>query len=302
MRPMLASDWVKEKVRFPVIAQPKIDGVRGWNPNGKMLGRSLKPHANRHTTQMFSHDIFKGLDGELAAESETHPRLCSLTTSATSTIGGTPFLLWHCFDYINERTIKLPYEERYNALIHVVNNIGGHLRVIPSYTCDNMDQLEELDEMLLSYGYEGTIIRDPKGLHKQGRSTVREGGLLRIKHFIEEEALVIGLTEGNRNDNEAQINELGKQFRSSHQENKIPNGMLGSMQCRILKTTEFFTTGDEITVSPGVMTTEEKIWYWNHPEELINHVIKFKHFPKGVKDKPRFPNFTSLRGKNDIGI
>lgn len=302
MRPMLASDYVKEKVRFPVIAQPKIDGVRAWNPYGNLVARSLKPHGNQHTKNMFSHDIFKGLDGELAAEAETHPRLCSLTTSATSTIGGQPFLLWHCFDYVTERTIALPYEERYAALIHVVNNIGGHLRIVPCYTCTDMQQLEELDASFLINGYEGTILRDPKGLHKQGRSTVREGGLLRIKHFIEEEAIVIGLTEGNRNDNEAQINELGRQFRTSHQDNKVPNGMLGSMQCRILKTTELFKAGDEITVSPGVMTEQEKIYYWGHREELLGKTIKYKHFPKGVKDKPRFPNFQSIRGKNDIGI
>jgi DNA ligase-1 len=302
MKPMLASDYVKEKVRFPIIAQPKIDGVRGWNPYGNMVGRSLKPHGNLHTAKMFSDPSFKGLDGELAAESEVHPRLCSLTSSATSTIGGEPFLLWHCFDYVTERTIAMPYEERYAALINVVNTLGGHLRIVPSYSCKDMVQLEAVDEQFLILGFEGTIIRDPKGLHKQGRSTVREGGLLRIKHFIEEEAIVIGLTEGNRNDNEAQINELGRQFRTSHQENKIPNGMLGSMQCRILKTTELFKAGDEITVSPGVMTKEEKIYYWENQNLLINQIIKFKHFAHGVKDKPRFPNFQSIRGKNDIGI
>ncbi len=100
IKPMLAEDYVESKLKFPLIAQPKIDGVRGLNLEGQLTGRSLKAHKNLYTTAFFSQKPFKGLDGELAAQAETHPDLCRLTTSAVGTIDGEPFTLWHCFDLI----------------------------------------------------------------------------------------------------------------------------------------------------------------------------------------------------------
>lgn len=301
MKPMLCSNYDESKLRFPLFAQPKIDGVRGWNPDGNMVGRSLKSFKNKHATQFFSRSEFAGLDGELAAADERDPMLCTKTSSALTTIEGTPFLLWHCFDYVTEHTIAMPYSERYKRLQDVVNNLGGHLRYVPSRYCYNLEELLMWDDTFLYDGYEGTIIRDPNGMHKQGRSTVREGGLLRIKRFTEEEATVVGITEGNRNDNVALINELGKTYRTSHQENKVPNGQVGNLQCTILKDSDLFKAGDLITVSPGNMTEAECKYYFENPRAIIGQVIKFKHFAKGVKDKPRFPTFQCIRAAEDIG-
>lgn len=300
MNPMLASDAVEKKIILPCLAQPKIDGVRGWNPNGNMLARSMKPHGNHYTRKFFSEPRYTGLDGELAASDERDPLLCTKTTSATSTRKGEPFLLWHCFDLIRQDTILLPYEERYKALQHAVDHIGGHLRLIPSHLCKSMKEILEWEELWLDAGYEGIILRNPKGMHKQGRSTPTEGGLLRIKRFIEEEARVIGVTEGFRNDNIAQQNELGQSFRSSHQENKVPNGRIGSLQCIILKDSELFKAGQEITVSPGLLTHAECEYFFQHQEEILGRIIKFKHFARGVKDKPRFPTFQSFRALTDM--
>ena len=39
MKPQLAEDAILDAVRFPCIAQPKIDGVRALNLNGTLTGR-----------------------------------------------------------------------------------------------------------------------------------------------------------------------------------------------------------------------------------------------------------------------
>ncbi len=318
MKPMLAEDAVESKLRFPLIAQPKIDGVRGMNLLGRMTGRSLKPHANKYTTSLYSHSCLLGFDGELAAHSSTHPDLCRLTTSALSTIEGTPFTLWWLFDYVSPETRTLTYENRLFCLEHRVtellkqpelSDLTRHLRPIEWVMCESLEQLLELDNKWLEEGYEGTIVRDPKGLYKQGRSTVKEGGLLRIKRFIESEAVVIKLIEGETNNNEAQTNELGLQFRSSHQENMVPNGQVGSMLCRAVKdvfdpqdSSKLLISKDqEITVAPGKMTKEERKHYFENPHLILDKVIKFQFFPKGVKDKPRFPTFQTFRAASDIG-
>jgi DNA ligase-1 len=61
-----------------------------------------------------------------------------------------------------------------------------------------------------------------------------------------------------------------------------------------------FTKGQIITVNAGCMTHAERIVYWENPDKILGAVIKFKFFPKGIKDKPRFPNFQAIRGKADI--
>ena len=311
---MLACDWDENRISFPVIAQPKIDGVRGLNMHGGLTGRSLKLFKNRHTTHFYSQDFFKGLDGEFAAAEETHPDLCRLTTSALGTIIGEPFTLWWVFDYVTPETGALGYWSRYTNLCLRVAELqedpacqpwAGHLRVVPYRLIHDMQALREYDDENLETGFEGTILRSLEGAHKQGRSTVREGGLLRIKRFIESEAIVEAIVEGESNQNEAQVNELGLQFRSSHQENMVPNGLVGSLTCRALSTVKdgarvVIQEGQEITVSPGNMPHDQRKFYFENQTELVGKTIKFKFFPKGIKDKPRFPTFVTIRQPEDM--
>lgn len=315
---MLASDFDENKIQFPCLLQPKIDGVRAINLNGGLTGRSLKKHKNLHATAFFSHPAFLGLDGEMAAAVETHPNLCSLTSSALSTIKGEPNITWWVFDLITAETADLTYFERYNLLSRRVFNLmqmpqtrelANHLRVVPIHWCHSRQEVEDLDAQWLDEGYEGSIIRDPQGAYKQGRSTVKEGGLLRIKRFIDFEFEVLELIEGQINENEAQTNELGRTFRSTHQENMSPNGMVGAMMGRILKDVVVKEAGADkvlfpkdsvVKVSAGSMSHYDRVNYFRNPDQIVGKVAKGKTFPKGVKDKPRFPNFTSLRSAEDM--
>lgn len=303
MKPMLAEDWVESRVSFPAIAQPKIDGVRGVHFTGKFTGRSLKTFGNRYITNFFSHNAFAGLDGEVAAGHECDPALCRLTTSALSTHEGEPFVLWWLFDYVTPETRLLPYYQRYQALANRVAELqamphlhprAGHLRLVPYVLVQTLEQLNELDAQWLDDGYEGTILRHPDREAKSGRSTVREGGLLRIKRFVEEEAVVNSITEGRRNDNEATINALGRTERSTHQENMVPNGMAGSLECTDVK------TGKPIIVSAGTAPHDLRKAWLENPSLIVLKTIKYKTFPKGVKDKPRFPTFQVIKMEADL--
>jgi DNA ligase-1 len=299
MKPMLASDYDEKKLRFPCFVQPKIDGVRGLTTEGGLTGRSLKQHKNVYNTEFWSQLEYRLMDGELAAEDECHPDLCRITSSAMSTIEGEPYTLWHVFDFLHPEVIDKPYLERYDALKayverHQRNVSNSRLRLVPNFWAHDMETLLALDDQWLDMGYEGSIIRDPYGMHKEGRSTVKEMGLLRIKRFTEEDAVVLSIVEGERNDNEAQKNELGHTFRTSHQENKVLNGMVGALICKDIK------TGNEILVSAGKLTHEERKFYFENQSRLIGQTVKYKFFPKGIKDKPRFPTFQSIRDSSDI--
>jgi len=315
MKPMLASDYVEAKLKFPVMAQPKIDGVRALHTTGAFTGRSLKKFKNVHTTQFFGHSSLAGLDGELAGERENHPDLCRITSSLVGTIKGMPWLLWWLFDYVTPETKDKPYLHRFDELLPrrfeelrlEVPHLFPHLRLMPYKIVANMDQLLEYENELLVLGFEGVILRGLGAKHKQGRSTPTEGGLQRIKRFVDFEFRVHTIIEGDANENEAQINELGQTFRSSHQENKVPNGMVGAMLGTVLGVVKdpitgdvMFEDGQEVRVGAGCLNHDQRRHYFQNQAEFMELIYKAKFFPKGIKDKPRFPTWQSFRDASDI--
>ena len=58
--------------------------------------------------------------------------------------------------------------------------------------------------------------------------------------------------------------------------------------------------GAMIEVAPGKMVHEKRKYYFDNPEEIVGKIVKFKFFPVGIKDKPRFPTFQSFRDPVDM--
>lgn len=308
MKPHLLDDWQPDKLVFPMIGQPKVDGVRALNLTGKLTARSLKPFKNRYLTSRFSHSSLIGFDGEMAAERETHPDLCRMTTSATGTILGEPYVLWWLFDYVTLETRDLRYVDRMDCLretiMEVPDYLRAHLRVMPSIVLNNLAELEAYDNGNLEAGFEGTVLCGLDAAHKDGRAGKK---LIkwRIKRFVDFEFKVHTIIEGEANENEAQINELGHTFRSSHQENKVANSMVGAMLGTVLADvkdgdTLLFPKGAEVRVGAGCLTHEQRRHYFINQNEFMSHIHKAKFFPKGIKDKPRFPTWQSFRNAEDM--
>jgi DNA ligase-1 len=308
---MLADDWDENKLVFPLLASPKIDGVRGANFDGTLRGRSLKTHANKRLTEFFSVPEFLGFDGELVAAGLVDPDLCRKTSSACSTIDGSFNLGFCVFDYYTEATKNLRYIDRYHAMLkrmaELHQNYAMWLRPVEVVSCENLEELLALEEKWLDMGYEGVIIRDPNGLYKEGRATVKQRQILRIKRFVQEDALVLSVVEGESNHNEPLINERGLQYRQTLASGMVPNGLVGKLQCKLLKnildpvTKEIILReGDIVTVSPGKMTQEERALYFAEPDLIVGKVISFKFFPRGIKDKPRYPTYVHHRDPVDV--
>lgn len=285
-RPMLACDADENRIQFPVIVQPKIDGVRALNVDGCLTGRSLKAFANRFVSEQFSQLAYAGLDGELYLSDSTDPDLCRKTTAALTTKAGQPALHWVIFDCIGDGD----YQSRLAQVKQRVAQLNNPaISVIPSQLCHSHAQLLDIERDYLDQGYEGVIVRTLHGVYKNGRVTQSAPHLTRIKRFVEEEAVVMSLNTAQENGNATQINELGLSYRSSHQAGKTEKQEIGSLVCRDLK------TGDTITVSFGNMTREDREHYFHNPAQLLGKTIKYKHFPHGRKDKPRFPTFVCVR-------
>ena len=107
-RPTLAADADLDKIRFPVLAFPKIDGVRAVNWDGTMTARSLKPFPSKLLTAYYNSSIFKGFDGELTIGNITDSDLCRRTTSGVMTIESQLIPDWNLFDYVTEENFSKP--------------------------------------------------------------------------------------------------------------------------------------------------------------------------------------------------
>lgn len=313
MKPMLARDWIEDKVKFPCLIQPKIDGVRALNIDGKLYGRSLKQLDNKNLTQMFSQQMFNGFDGEIIVGNNAVAKdLCSLTSGAVRRENDTESkFTWYVFDLVTPETINWGYDLRYELLMNIVEKLKNYFGinnviVVPQFRVNSKAELDAIDEQFLNLGYEGSIIRNPSAVHKQGRSDAKMQ-VWRIKRFIDAEFMITGIIEGSHNANEAKTNELGRTERSTHQENMIPNGMVGSLEGYLLDDVKDPSSGEvilkkdsPIIVSAGTMDQFEREIYFKNPSRILNKIGKFKMFPKGVKDKPRFPVFLSIRSEKDM--
>jgi DNA ligase-1 len=146
--------------------------------------------------------------------------------------------------------------------------------------------VQALEEDFLSHGYEGVMLRDPNGPYKHGRSTLREGFLMKLKQFTDGEAVVVRLEEGHHNQNELERDELGRAKRSRHQENLIPSRMVGTIIA-------LDPLWGELRISPGTMPHHDRELFWmTKGQGLIGKTIHWRSFGYGVKDKPGSPAST----------
>lgn len=311
MKPQLAEDALIELVEFPCWVQPKIDGVRALNLQGTLTGRSLDPFEGYGITEYFSYYGFKGLDGEMTLGDKPNctERLCSKTTGAMGRFKGVTEMAdlhWWVFDYLADPS--LPYQSRYTLLTMKVAELNHpRIHLVPYEVVNNMAELNNAIAAFASQGYEGTIVRNPRAPHKEGRATKKGQQLWRVKPWADAEILVTGITEGMSNQNAAEKSTLGRTKRSSAKAGMVPNGQVGSIQGTLLADfhdpltgTLLFAKGLEITVSPGEMTVAEAIDLFNHPEKIVGHTVKFQHMTHGVKDLPRFPGYKSHRLAQDM--
>lgn len=311
-QPMKAEDADLTKLRYPLIWMPKIDGVRAYHP-GKFLARSMEPHENRFTASFFNDPKLEGFDGELVAEDIYHPRLCSLTSSATGTHAGEPFLLWWLFDDFSNP--DLPFVERYRILKQRVNELEEaypnhpvyrRLRIVPITVVENEEQLLALHEDAIKKGLEGSILRDPESMHKAGRSTNTKQECLRMKAFATDECIIDEIEEGQTNGNEQTRGANGRAKRSSHKANMVPNGMVGAYLGRTVKDivvnngAKIIPAGTRVRVSAGKLTHEQRKAMFDNPSLILGRIGKFQHLATGVKDTVRMPTHHSFRSTTDM--
>lgn len=298
----LAENFDPKLAVFPLIGTPKIDGVRGGNTAGILIGRRGRPHNNKYITELFSKPEFIGLDGELTTAAWNAPDVVTVTSGDLNTLNSIPEnICWNIFDDMSPDIRDSPYNLRLMNLNKRIESIHdrmpqykSHIRLIPYQIINNLEELLAFEELCLQRGFEGAMLRKPDAPYKEGRSTVTDAVMLRVKRFVENEAIVIDIVEGQKNNNPATLNGIGLTKRSRAKENLSPSGRIDSLICKKIGTDEI------IRVGCGKMNHADRTRYFNNPGLILAKIIKYKEFPKGAKDKPRQPTFQSIRISTDM--
>ena len=284
-RVMLATDYDPEKLRFPVLASPKLDGIRAYVKDGVVLSRQNKPIPNDHVQSLFSK--YEHYDGELIVGSPTNPMCFRNTMSGVMSEEGEPDVTFYVFDHLGE--LNAPYHQRMPTTRKF--NMKGRVKALEQVTIHALSQLQQYEALTLDLGYEGVILRCPNAPYKQGRSTVREGYLLKVKTFLDDEATVVRFEERMHNTNEATVSETGRTKRSSHQAGKVGRGDLGALVVS--------WKGQVFSIGTG-FTDAERQYIWDNQNKYLGALVKFKYFPVGGYEAPRHPVFAGFRDRRDV--
>ena len=287
-KPMLATNVDLTKLAYPVYASRKLDGVRAIVHDGVVYSRNGKPIPNKHVQNLFK-DLH-GFDGELIVGSPTAKDVFQKTTSGVMSIEGEPDVHYYVFDVHDCST---NFRSRWvDTLVYLCIEEPKQTVIVDEELVVNEQELLAFEQKVLAEGYEGVILRKPDAKYKHGRSTVKEGALLKLKRFSDAEAEIVGAECLYTNTNEATVNALGYTERSTKKEGKVALDTLGAF---IVKNKE----GVEFSIGSG-FNDEQRKEYWKDRYKLIGKTIKYKYFEVGVKDKPRFPIFLGFRAEGDM--
>lgn len=291
-KPMLAGNFDPTKAKFPYIPSPKVDGIRFLMIDGVAVSRTFKPIRNRHIQSLLSKYLPNGVDGEITSGDTFHS-----STSAVMTIEGTPdFTVW-IFDYVNpDWTEIFPYDYRltflnYGEMLNYNYDLPFKVEFLGADQISNMEELEEYEKWCLDQGFEGVMLRDPNGTYKFGRSTVNDNILLKVKRFEDDEAELIEIQEKMSNQNEIDYDAFGYVKRSTSLDGMVPMNTTGTL---IVRNKEGLVFG----IGSG-LNDSMRVQIWNHQDEYIGKMVKYKYFPQGVKELPRHPVFLGFRDVED---
>lgn len=268
-KPMLANKWEdrKDKIKYPIYSQPKLDGIRCivrsdgmWTRTGKPIISA--PHIFEALKPFFEESPDLIFDGELYADKYAND--FNAIVSLVKKTKPTPKDLEDSKNAIEYHVYDLPscdgvFTKRYQALASMA--LPYPCVIVETSVSHNEAEVNLLYELCIIKGYEGQMLRlDEKYENKRSHS------LLKHKSFIDEEYTIVGFEEGNGN----------------------LTGMVGALVFESKVNKDRFTA----SVNGGWDYLKQ---LWKERNMLIGKEATVAYFNLTPDGKPRFPKVTAIR-------
>ena len=257
---MLAKDYTKEKVEYPLYSQPKLDGIRCivradgmWSRTGKKIISA--PHIFESMKHLFEVDPNLIFDGELYADKFANDfnAICSLVKKTKPTehdlLESAKAIQYHIYDLPSHNA---NFSIRMEELSKI--NLPECCVVVLTDFVKTESELMELYGKYVNDGYEGQMVRlDNKYENKRSKY------LLKHKSFVDKEYTILGVKEG-----------VGKL-----------EGKAGAL----------IFDGFESSINGNHQYLEE---IWMRRNELIGKEATVKYFNLTPDGQPRFPKVINI--------
>lgn len=199
--------FTAETTTFPVLAQPKLDGVRATLSRDGLFTRDRLRILSLPEIAALGARLPDGVvvDGELWGEGLTLEEISATTRSARPAPLSARLAL-HAFDLFVEGEqaafgfvdidVDAPFAERNGVLADMIRWIDApaRLAVVETVEVHDAAHLAALYERWIDLGHEGQIVRAPDGVYVHGRT-----GLVRKrKPFRDAEGELIALLNGRK--------------------------------------------------------------------------------------------------------
>jgi DNA ligase-1 len=294
-----ALDEVIKHLPKPLLGSIKYDGIRCTVQNGKLYSRTLKLIPNLELQEKWGFPEFNGLDCEIVVGGPGAPDAFNRTTSVVmSRDADAAQAVLYVIDKVchGDHT----FDKRHHCASKVVQSYHNlDVQLIQQKWLQTIDEVAAFEKLIVEQGHEGVMLRDPYAKYKHGRSTVKEGGLIAIKRFVDAEATIVSVFQMMENTNEKQTNELGRSKRSHAQEGMVGKNTLGGFTVDLLG-----PRGGKLgrfNIGTGIgLTAEYRRFLWARRKSLKGKIIKLRYQAVGSMDAPRLPIFTSFRDRRDM--
>jgi DNA ligase-1 len=250
---LLLKKYKNQNVNNWVMSE-KLDGIRAYWDGKQLLTRSGKVI---HAPKWFTKDYpsFE-LDGELWTKRADFENISSIVSRKIATnkwkeVKHYIFEVPNASGNLFERLDKVkPYENKY-------------IKLIKQIKIKNKNHLEEFLKEVESKKGEGVVVRDPKALYINKRTSKA----LKVKTFLDAECEVLGYTKGK-----------GKFI-----------GLVGAIKCKL-------PNGIVFKIGSGLSNHDRR-----YPPN-IGDTITFKYKELTKYGKPRFASFLRIRYKTNRNI
>ena len=189
LMPMLAKSIDLNTVKFPVFAQPKLDGMRATTNKSKLISRKNREIDTIKHINIPSH---LKLDGELYAHGLSFQENMKLIKKYGE--GETELIQYWVYDLPQQNG---GFNIRGLVLAEIIEELKlSNVKLVPTYKVHNKEELKEIHARFLSDGFEGTMVRTncdtPYEYNK------RSDSLLKYKDFIDKAYTIVDIVPSEK--------------------------------------------------------------------------------------------------------